>query len=157
MRACATEHGVSIEEYVQRYGLEEADRCTDERTAQFGQKEDNFIYIGRLSWYYIPDAIKVLIICEPGVRVERVTRREYKKHKWTRFQTWQELIKRDNADRLRYRRTKGIYDFTDQRHYDLIVDSSFETPGGAADVAEEILAGINHLLARRQQPVLQVA
>ena len=63
----AKERGITLTE-LNKIGEREGwtDKQVDDYQKEFGRKEDNFIFEGRLSFHFIPDSIKILyllIIC----------------------------------------------------------------------------------------------
>jgi len=138
----AEERGMTIDEFNK---LGESEDFTDKEVDAFqkklGETEDNFVIDGWLSWYFIPQSIKIFVKVDPRVGAERIfnDRRDnpgrsdeplYKDVAET-----EEIIKQRVASNvLRYKKWYGV-DFLNESHYDLIVDSTNAKP-------EEILAKI---------------
>lgn len=76
-RAKAKELGMTIYEFDQaQKGTFQYDKEIDEEVAQFGRENEDFIFEGRLAWHFIPDSLKIKLICDDGERFRRVTERE---------------------------------------------------------------------------------
>lgn len=76
-REQAKEKGLSIYEYDElvrsdvKYDIE-----LDNLVGKFGEDNNNFIFESRLAWFFIPDSIKIKLICDEEVTFERISDRE---------------------------------------------------------------------------------
>ena len=48
----------------------------DQKVAEYGKNEDNFIFESRLAWHFIPESIKIFLDCEEKERYRRIHERE---------------------------------------------------------------------------------
>lgn len=76
-RDIANSLGLSIYEFENlQKEKPEYDKKVDEEVKQFGIDNDNFIFEGRLAWYFIPDSIKIKLECSERERGRRIAERE---------------------------------------------------------------------------------
>jgi CMP/dCMP kinase len=145
-RKMALERGMTIEEF-NKLGEKEAftDNDADEYQKKLGKIEDNFIMEGRLSYYFIPDSLKVFLYVDSkeaakrifhDKRSDRINQKKVKDiHEQERL-----TIERNASDKLRYKKYYGIEDFTDKKSFDLYIDTYHLTP---EQVVEKILKRVN--------------
>jgi len=142
-KMAAKERGMTIEDY-NIYGLthHETDTDADAETIKLSKTENNFVIQGRLAYNFIPKSLKVYLIVDPNIAALRLSKdndnpERNSKSKQASFETIRRLcIERDTGDILRYKKIYGIDDFTDKKHYDLIIDTSNITP---EQVVEKVL------------------
>jgi len=134
-RQMAAEHNMDVYEFNnfcqkdKKYDLE-----LDTRIANFGKENDNFIFESRVAWNFIPDSIKIKFICNDKVRIERICDRDNKEN----FEETKEKTKnREISEKKRYFEYYEIEDFSDDKHFDLIIDSTIKTPEEIIGVIEE--------------------
>lgn len=135
MRQCATEAGISdIAEFARTVGATACDHEVDERMRIAGIENATIVAQGRLAWRSVPDSYKVLLEADMEVRIKRFKKRESKPDRHiTSFQAFEQIGSRDQADLLRYYKTYGIKCFTDECHYNEVIDTSDRTPEEIAD------------------------
>jgi CMP/dCMP kinase len=76
-RDMAAELGVTVEELdVRSQHDPQYDIKLDEMVAEYGRTHDNFIFESRLAWHFIPDSIKLSLVCEENEAARRVAERE---------------------------------------------------------------------------------
>jgi predicted cytidylate kinase len=130
----AKELAISLEEY-NRLGETDTstDKDADEYQRRLGLEEDNFVIDGRLCFYFIPHSVKIYLTIDPDEAAKRV----FNDKSPTRINqqcvsTLDEQkklnISRDEGDKLRYRKHYGISDFTDPKNYDLVMNTSDDSP-----------------------------
>lgn len=103
----------------------------DNYVAEFGKKNGNCVVESRLAYHFIPDSIKVKLICDYITRIRRVAGRD-----GIAFSATSEKTNfRENIAKKRYRKLYGIKDFGSDKKFDLIVDASKKS-------VEEIVAMI---------------
>jgi len=113
------------------------DRQLDAYQKKLGRTKKDFIIDARLGFHFIPQSVKIFLDVEPKVAAQRIV----KQHRGgvekitTLAQATQELAKRTQLERQRYKKYYGI-DYMDKRQYDLLVDT---TAMPAAVVAKKIL------------------
>ena len=121
----AMERGLSIGELNKLGEKEEwTDKEADDYQKKLGEKEDNFVIDGRLSFHFIPHSVKILLTVDPGTGAERIFRDQRPDES---ADTLEEMIalnrERIESDRKRYRKYYGI-DCFDEKHYDLVIDTT---------------------------------
>jgi cytidylate kinase len=127
-RELAKERGMSIAEFNK---LGEKESWTDTLVDDFQKKltgKDNFIADGRLSWYFIPNSIKVFLTVEPEIGAKRVLEAGRKEEKFKSISdAVKGIIARGKSDIRRYRKIYGINNVYDLKNYDIIIDTSYLT------------------------------
>lgn len=96
------------------------------------ETEHNLIIEGRLAGWLTKDMAHVFqVYCYTpiDIRVKRYMEREGKTEKDAR----EDIEFRDARDVLKYQRTYGLQDYRDPLFYDLIIDTSVNTPAEIAD------------------------
>jgi predicted cytidylate kinase len=99
------------------------DKVVDMRTKEYGEKNKNFIIESRLGAHFVPDAFKILLLCDDR-RYERIANREgisIEKAK-------QDTLSRESTYHRRYGTLYNLADFDDPKYYDLVIDTSDVTP-----------------------------
>ena len=71
LREEAVKIGMTIEEYCDYMKLSNSDYIVDKKTEKLGRENTNFIFDGRLAWYFIPDSIKIYLRTEIGIAASR--------------------------------------------------------------------------------------
>ncbi len=126
----AEERGITIDE-LNTLGETEAftDKDVDAYQTKLGKSGESFIMDGRLSWYFIPNSLKVFLDVDPDVGAQRIfgsskkgERRDEKTYaSVSEVKTF--IENRVASDVKRYQKYYGV-DFLDRTHYDLIIDTS---------------------------------
>ncbi len=106
------------------------DRDLDDYIRHFGETHRQFICEGRLTWYFIPGAFKVKLDCDFATRIRRIATREGISADQAEDQT----VHRENAIRVRYRTYYQIENFLADRNFDLVVDTTSQSPEQVAAV-----------------------
>lgn len=76
-REMAAELGITVEELdIRSQHDSQYDNKLDEKVAEYGKTHDNFIFESRLAWHFIPDSIKLALVCEENEAARRVAERE---------------------------------------------------------------------------------
>lgn len=76
-RDMATELGITLEELdVRSQHDSQYDIKLDQMVAEYGKTHDNFVFESRLAWHFIPDSIKLALVCEENEAARRVAERE---------------------------------------------------------------------------------
>lgn len=143
----ALERGMTIDEL---NALGETQDFTDKEADAFqttlGQKEDDFIIDGRLSWHFIPQSFKIFL----DVDLDEAARRIYQARKndpegrrdeadyASPEETRRAIEERLASDSARYQKWYGL-DYLNRDNYDLVIDTT-HTP--ATQVVEQILAAL---------------
>jgi CMP/dCMP kinase len=150
----ALEKGVTIDE-LNALGEKDpsSDLSVDNYQRELGNKEDNFVIEGRLSWHFIPPSFKVYLTCHLDVAAERIF--HARKHDmegradeavYTSVKEARDAIThRIASDVVRYQKYYGL-DYRDPSHYDLVVDTTdIQGVPAVADVVEAAIKN-GHML-----------
>ncbi|MEM3370913.1 MAG: cytidylate kinase family protein [Candidatus Woesearchaeota archaeon] len=136
-RKMAEQMGITLEE-LNRLGEENdfTDKSVDEYQKELGSKEDNFVIDGRLSFFFIPNSVKVFL----DVSDEEAARRIMKdKRTAEEFKSFKEALKgirrRNESDALRYKKYYGVNVY-DKKNFDLVINTD-KIP--AEEVADRII------------------
>jgi len=137
-RQIAKEKGISLLELGKLEENDDSfDRELDRKQKELGEKEDNFVIDGRLSAFFIPNALKIFLDADPKTRAERILkdRREMEQSKDLKAML-KSIEQREASENKRYKTYYG-FDCYDPRHYDTVIDS---TSLGVEQVVEKVLA-----------------
>jgi len=96
------------------------DEAVDARTRQFGETHDRFVIEGRLCAHMIPQAFKVLLLCDDQKRFARIAAREGIASDVAE----QETLERETLYSNFYKRFYGIDAYNDPKYYDAVIDTS---------------------------------
>lgn len=138
----AQEHSMTIDEWnTHGESNQETDVPVDEYQRKLGQKEDNFIIDGRLSWHFIPNSLKVFLdvdgkegarrIFEHAKTGARKDERAYASAE--EVQKW--AHERTATDNRRYQKYYGVL-WDAPKNFDLVVDTTHTPP---EEVAQRII------------------
>jgi cytidylate kinase len=148
-RLMAKKIGMTLEEF-NKLGEKESftDEEADEWMRQLGLQEDNFVMDGRLGFHFIPNSVKIYLDVNDDVSAERIfedNKNNPERINQTRADNVEEQkrisMERDASDIIRYRKWYGIEDFTDRRHYDIVIDTSDLTIEQVIDKIIDYLKG----------------
>lgn len=132
-RSRAKELGLSLPEFGALCEREpEHDKALDQEIKYIGETTDNLVVESRLAWYFIPDSVKIKFVCDFAERARRLAQRDG----GTAEEAGEAAKIREASERERYQNYYGLTDFTDDSHFDLIIDTT-TTPN--VDVVEKIL------------------
>ena len=139
-RQKAKERGLTLAEYNE---LGEKDPATDvevdEYQKELGRNEDNYIIEGRISWYFIPNSIKIYLDVseeEGAGRVKKDLQKNNDRNEEagdTLASVMKILGERRISDQKRYKKYYNIDDTHDHGHYDLVVDTTKLNPEEVLD------------------------
>lgn len=143
----ALDRGITIDELNKLGETEDfTDKEVDEYQKKLGETEDNFVIDGRLSWYFIPQSIKIFLKVDLRVGAERIfkgVQEHGERPDERRYESVDDVMnaieERLASGKIRYQKWYGI-DPTKEEHYDLILDSTGKTP---EEVVDEVLAFID--------------
>ena len=125
-RKMAADRGMTIAE-LNRLGEKEdwTDREVDEYQKKLAEKEDNFAIDGRLSWFFIPNSIKIFVDVDPKVGAERVflAKRGSEKPYKSVGEAERANKERIESDIKRYQKLYNINPYK-LENYDIIIDTS---------------------------------
>ncbi len=132
-RELALERGISVYEMNQLMRQDHSyDNMIDERTTQKSRedKSKNIVFDSRLAWHFAEDTFKVFMsvnINEAATRVFNDSRGEVEKYSSVE-DAKEYLVKRAQAEDVRYHEIYNL-DYFNFNNYDLIIDSTYCTPG----------------------------
>jgi len=144
----ALDRGITLDE-LNRIGENDptTDTSVDEYQRELGNKEDDFVIEGRLSWHFIPHSFKVYLDCEPHEAARRIHEARKRESEGRGDEPMYASV--DEAERIlaervasdirRYRAYYGI-DYRDPSHYDLVLDTTHILGHEAA--ADKVLAAM---------------
>ena len=99
------------------------DKELDKRQLAIRNK-DNFVIDGRISFYFIPESIKIFLDADFKVRAKRIFNDNRKgEHFSSLLKTEEEIKQRAESERRRYKKYYSL-DYLDRKHYDYILDTS---------------------------------
>jgi len=128
MRQLASEKSITLIELSRIANLSpEIDKEIDNRQIEIGKKEDNFVIDGRLSWYCIPDSLKIYLEVSEEEASRRIFNDKKENRKKERFSSIEELIRMNRERKAleikRYKEWYGI-NIHDKSHYDISLDTT---------------------------------
>ena len=92
----------------------------DEYISKFGRANNNFVVESRLAYHFIPDSIKIKLVCDYATRIQRVARRQ----NIPTSVASEETNFRERAANKRYRKLYGIKKLAPDKEFHLIIDTS---------------------------------
>lgn len=127
-RAMAREKGLTLEEYNK---LGETDPSTDLEVdnyqAALGRSDDNFVIVGRTSWYFIPHSLKIFLQTRLEVGAERIFKDLETRNEAKNLKSLEDVIaslrRRTESDIYRYQKYFSI-DVYNPKNFDWILDTS---------------------------------
>lgn len=122
----AMERGMTIDE-LNEIGKKEiwTDKEVDEFQRKIGQKENNFVIEGWLSFYFIPHSFKVFLDVDPLVGAQRIfkNQRPDEPKQKTVAGVLKMIKKRMAESQKRYKKYYGVDCFS-KKCYDLVIDTT---------------------------------
>jgi predicted cytidylate kinase len=135
MREMAEERGVSILELSRSAEHQTSiDAEIDARTTRLADKGEDLVMDARLGWHFVPGSVKVFLDVRPEVAASRVysAGRGSERENVDLATTQRAIEARIASERERYLAYYGL-DYSDHRHYDLVIDTSELTPDQVVD------------------------
>lgn len=144
-RKMADEKGITVEALV-RLSREkpEINKEADDYQRKLGQKEDDFIFEGRLSWRFIPNSFKVFLRVDDRVGAQRTfaDHQAGKRQVERSFKDVEDAMADMKARRenevIQYKEQYGV-DIHDPKNYDLVIDTTNRNPG---QIVDDIIASM---------------
>lgn len=124
----ALEKGITLDELNTLGETDDStDTIVDDYQKELGQKNDNFVIEGRLSWHFIPQSLKIFLDCQPSAGAFRIlaskNERPDEKLASDPIAVQRLLEARLASDQRRYKKIYGL-DYMDKGHYDLFIDTT---------------------------------
>lgn len=105
------------------------DREPDEYQAKLGKTEDNFVIDSWLGFHFIPHSFKIFIDVDPRTGAERVFKNQRPDEPPMKtVKATQTMLTRRAAETDARFKTYYHVSYQDHSHYDLMLDSTHETP-----------------------------
>lgn len=138
-RQIAEKRGLTILEFNQL--KEDTDTEFDNRQKQMGEKEDNFVIEGRLSFHFVPKSIKFFFKADLKKAAERVFRdqRDSEKTYKSVEEARKEMQERMDNDKKRYKKRYGL-DPYNEKQFDYVIDTTSLTIEEVAGKAMKIIS-----------------
>lgn len=127
-REIARKHGMTLEQ-LNRIGEKEdwTDKEADAITTEIGKKQDNFVFVGRLAYHFIPDSIKIFLECSIEEGAKRILQDKHESRKVEKYIDIQEAVKklkeRIDSDSARYKKYYNL-NVSDKSQYNLVIDTT---------------------------------
>lgn len=132
----AKRHGLTIDE-LNKVGEKEiwTDKEVDDYQKRLGQTEDDFIVDGWISFYFIPNSIKIFLDVDLHEAAKRIFRdqRPDEEHKSSASEVFKMINSRLEETKRRYEKHYGVKDFTNKKNYDLIINTTTLTINQVVD------------------------
>lgn len=140
MKRMAAEKGMTLPEFNKLGEKDESiDKSIDKFQTELGKKEDDFVIDGRLSFLFIPSAIKIFLDADLRTRAMRILNDNREEEKYSTVDdAMQQLEKRHESDRKRYVEYYGVDCYT-KSFYDIVIDT---TNLSIEEVADEVIERI---------------
>lgn len=124
-RQMAEEKGMTLQEFNELGKIEDwTDKEADKRAETIGKENDNFVFVGRLTYYFVPDAFKVYLKCDLNESAIRIFEEGREKEKYkTIEEAKQQIKKREEEDNKRYEKWYGIQ-VGNPNDFDLVLDTT---------------------------------
>jgi cytidylate kinase len=139
-REAAAKRGLSLVEFNEwaNNNPKEGHEMYDQMQAEIGRTEDNFIFDGRLSFYFIPDSFKIYLTCSMQKAAERrflelqqsTARNEGDLH--TLESVYDSIKARHESDQAHFIKQYDV-DIHDSKNFDVVIDTTNLTPQETAD------------------------
>lgn len=129
MRHIGQARGLSVDETNKAAETDSTfDQQVDEAIRKTGEKE-NIVIDSRIAFHWIPDSFKVFLKLDPHFGAQRTFDQIQKVGRFaqdaqTVDEVYQKLLIRIEGERNRYIKTYEGLDYTDESHYDLIIDTA---------------------------------
>ncbi|MFT7616196.1 MAG: cytidylate kinase [Candidatus Woesearchaeota archaeon] len=120
---------------------QEGDKLFDQQTKEIGVDEDNFIFDGRLAFYFIPDSIKIYLSCDVNEAAKRKFASERIEERASSVDSLVHLMrKRVDSDKGRYESLYNVQVYN-MKDFDLVIDTTTMTP---QEVLDQIVSFVTH-------------
>ncbi len=137
-RDIASSMGITTLELNQRAETDPSiDQQIDAHTITLGQSGKKVVVDSRLAWRFLPQSLKVFLVCPPQVAASRVFDQNRANEAYaSKEEAIAKLIARHDSEKLRFAKYYGAQ-LGNLRNYDLVIDTSVVSPPViAAAIAE---------------------
>ena len=137
-REQAKDCGVTVQEYDKMAENNPLiDEKLDARITEIGKIHENLVLESRLGWYFVPDSLKVKFVCDDTERFSRVARRD----RVSVDEAEKISHVREDSHAKRFKKIYGIEDYSADKHFDLIIDTTHIKVSGVIEKILEKISG----------------
>jgi len=127
-RFLAKQAGVSLEEWGKRCEEDpETDLKVDAHAAEIGKTKDNFVLVGRVAYYFIPDSVKIYLQVDFETGARRIYEDPQDTRKVEKYKTLKDLMQslktRRQSEINRYEKYYKLNPY-DLKQYDIVIDTT---------------------------------
>ncbi len=131
-RKKAKQKGLTVKQYRKIGEIDTSvDKAVDEFQKKLGEKYDNFVIEGRISWYFIPHSLKIFIYVKEREGAKRIFKEikggRHRNEDITKIKTLSDVIKSQRERKLSelksYKKYYGI-NILDLKNYDYVIDTT---------------------------------
>src|SRR3989344_4141471 len=134
-RDMAAELGITLEELdVLSPHDPQYDIKLDQMVAEYGKTHDDFVFESRMAWHFIPDSIKIALVCEENEAARRVAEREGISQEKAKENNDLRLATYTNRYPVHY---PGVHYPPTEEDFDLTIDATAISPD---DIVAKIVA-----------------
>jgi len=136
-RKMASDRGISLAE-LNKIGESDpiTDTSVDNYQKELARKEGDIIVVGRISFHFMPQSVKIFLDVSLNTGAERILNNDRKTEKFSNIgEAIKSVKERIQSDTRRYKKYYNL-DCYDLTHYDLIIDTTSTT---AEEVAVKIV------------------
>ncbi|MBW2998682.1 cytidylate kinase family protein [Candidatus Woesearchaeota archaeon] len=128
MRKAAADRNLTLEELREvRKKDDSIDIGLDNEMKRIGEEETDFVFVGRVTFHFIPDSIKIFFKCDLEEGARRILGHHDESRKVEQFSDIQEAVtklkERQKVDETFYKDLYGVDPF-DESNYDLVIDTT---------------------------------
>ena len=144
MRDLSRQHGFAditqfLVDYVSMHP--EVDHLVDEEQRKFGEKNDNFVLDAHLGFYFVPDSIRICLVCELEEASNRILNDDHRSNESAKTIGESIFASKKRMDTMK----KNFYklykvDINDPSNFDLLLDTTILS---SKEVFEKVLAFID--------------
>ena len=141
-RELAARMGLTIEEFnIMMESDRSYDKKLDDLLASYNDRDGNYIFDSRMSWYFIPSATSFYLKTEPMVAAKRVFEASRADEIFSSVEEAHEsLSSRRESEAKRYKEYYG-QDILDMSNYDHVVDTTNLSPEKVVELMEKLYFG----------------
>ena len=137
-RELAKKMGVSIEKFNIFMETDRSyDNKLDELLASYDEKDGNYIFDSRMSWYFVPSAKSYYLKVDPMVAAKRVFDASRSDEAFSSVEDAHDsLSSRRESEAKRYKEYYG-QDILNMKNYDFVIDTTDISPEKVAELIEK--------------------
>jgi cytidylate kinase len=131
-RKIGLELGISVNEANKKAEVDLImDKKTDEEVTRVGKEMNKFVIDGHIAFYFIPESFKVFLNLPPEIAKDRILNnlkdnplRKESEDSSTPEEIYEKITKRLVMEKSRFKKIYNLEDYTDPKHFDLVVDTN---------------------------------